>query len=83
MKSFLKITKTKLVLVLAFATLSFVTFFVMRMLHTIIIPYHATEKEMIYFIEYVFPAIFLLLTILKFYLFACVAVYLIEKSKTR
>ncbi len=83
MKHFLKITKTKFILILAFAILSFATFLATRILYTTIIPHDTTEEELIYFIEYVFPIIFLLLNILKLYLFACVAVYLIEKSKNR
>lgn len=87
MKRFLKITKTKLVLILVFVILSLVISLVISLVsgafYTIALNHYAAEEELIYFVEYILPIPFLLLTILKLYLFSCVAVYLIERSKNR
>jgi len=42
-----------------------------------------SEEELIFLIQYVLPIPFFILVVLKFYLFACLAIYFISKTENR
>ena len=80
MRKFLRLTKIKIVLTCIFVSVSFIAYLVNCIFVDIIIN-QKTIEEIRYFIENVLPAISFALTILKFYLFACLAIYFINKAE--
>jgi len=80
LKQFLKITKTKIIITISLIALSFVWKFIFAILYGAIINKIGFENVK-YYTDHIFSIPFYILLILKFYLFTCVAVYLIERSK--
>jgi len=80
LKQFLKISKIKIIVTFSLIILSFawamMTAYLYRALFDII-----SFENIEYYIDHVFPVPFYILSILKFYLFTCLAVYLVEKKK--
>ena len=83
MNQFLKLTKTKIRIVLYFFVLSFLFSMLFRIFNEALIENAVSEEELFFLVQYVLPIPYFILAALKFYLFACLAVYLIEKSKNR
>lgn len=80
LKQFLKITKTKIVITISLIVLSFIWKLIFAILYGKIVSRIGFEN-IEYYMDYILPMPFYILFILKFYLFTCVAVYLIERSK--
>lgn len=83
MSGLLKITKTKINIVLSFLVLQFLFSILFNIFHRIIISNTRSEEEIYFLIQYILPVPFFLLAILKFYLFACLAVYFVSKVENR
>lgn len=81
MNQFLKLTKTKIETILSFFVLHFLFSMLFNIIHKIFISSIRSEEELYFLIQYVLPVPFFLLTILKFYLFACLAIYFINKAE--
>ncbi len=81
MKQFLKITKIKLSIIFSFFILAFILSIVFRVFTEVAVNNITGKKEMEYFMKNIFPFAGLILTVLKFYLFACLAVYFTSKSE--
>ena len=81
LKQFLKITKTKTVITLSLITFSFIWQLIFSIIYGKILSRIGFEN-IEYYMDYIFPIPFYILFILKFYLFTCVAVYLIERSRS-
>jgi len=77
MRQFLKITKAKISIFLVFLALSFVWGSVTGILYRAVIK--ASSESLEYY--NIFQVLSLILFFVKFYLFTCLAVYLIEKKK--
>ncbi len=77
MNQFLKITKTKISIFLVFLALSFVWGSITGILYRAVIK--ASSESLEYY--NIFQVLFLMLLFIKFYFFACLAVYLAEKNK--
>lgn len=82
MKKFLKLTKIKLILTCVFVIVSFIVYLVNCIFVDIIIN-QKTIEEVRYFMKNVLPTISFILTALKFYLFACLAIYFVGKSEKK
>ena len=80
LKRFLKITKTKINILFTFLVLSFIWKIMIAILYGKIINRIGFENVE-YYMDYILPIPFYILFILKFYLFTCVVVYLVEKRK--
>ena len=80
LKRFLKITKTKIIITISLVVLSFVWQLIFTILYGKIISRIGFENVG-YYMNHIFPIPFYILFILKFYLFTCVAVYLVERSR--
>ncbi|MEA1937360.1 MAG: hypothetical protein U9N04_04600 [Patescibacteria group bacterium] len=81
LNQFLKPTKTKMKMMLYFFVLSFLFSMLFSIFNRALIV-SAISKEKLYFlIQYVLPIPCFILTVLKFYLFACLAVYFVGKIK--
>ena len=81
MNQFLKITKTKIKIILSFFVLHFLFSILFNILHRIFISNTRSEEELMFLFQYILPVPFFALTILKFYLFACLAIYFINKAE--
>ena len=80
MKQFLKITKTKINILFAFLALSFVFGKITSVLYVAIINKISFEN-MEHYTGSIFQIPFLVLLFIEFYLFACLAIYLVKKDK--
>jgi len=80
MNQFFKITKTKIKIVCCFFVVSFFFSVLSIIFNRMIIESSINEEELIFLSQYILPVLFFLLTILKFYLFACLAIYFINKE---
>lgn len=81
MNQFLKLTKTKIKIAFSFVVLSFLFSVLFNIFHRVLISNTKSEEELYFLIQYILPTPLLVLTILKFYLFACLAIYFINKAK--
>ena len=80
MKQFLKPTKIKIKMVFYFFALSFLFSVFFGILERILLSSSAIdEEELIFLFQYVLPIPCFILAALKFYLFACLAIYFIGK----
>lgn len=80
LKQFLKINKTKIKIFFVFLALSFVWGIMTSVLYGVILD-KAGFENIEYYMDHIFTIPFYILFILKFYLFACLAVYLVEKRE--
>ena len=80
MKQFLKLTKIKIKMVCYFFVLSFLFGMLFSIFDRTLIESSISEEELIFLSQYVLPIPYLILTALKFYLFACLAIYFINKA---
>lgn len=80
MCQFIKLTKIKIKIVFCFLILSFLFSMVFNIFNKILVSNTRSEEELVFLIHYVLPIPFFLLVILKFYLFACLAIYFINKK---
>ena len=83
MSDLFKITKLKINIVLSFLVISFLFSILFSIIHRIIISNTRSQEELIFLIQYILPVPFFALTILKFYLFVCLAIYFINKVEDR
>ena len=83
MCQFMKLTKIKIKIVFCFLILSFLFSIIFNILNKVFVSSARSEEELIFLIQYVLPIPFFILVILKFYLFACLAIYFISKVKDR
>lgn len=81
MKQFLKPTKIKLSIIFSFFVLAFILSLVFRVFTETVVSNITGEKEMEHFMKNIFPFAGFILTVLKFYLYACIAVYFINKAE--
>ncbi|MCK5466314.1 hypothetical protein KAI56_02335 [Candidatus Parcubacteria bacterium] len=81
MNQFLRLTKTKIKIVFYFFIISFLFGVLSVILNKALIESTVGEEELIFLIQYILPVPSLALTILKFYLFACLAIYFINKAE--
>lgn len=79
MKQFLKPTKTKIKMVLYFFILSFLFSVPFNILERMLLNSTMDKEKFIFLFQYILPIPCFVLAVLKFYLFACLAVYLIGK----
>ena len=79
MNQFLKLTKTKIKIALYFFVLSFLFSLLFGIFNRMLIESSVSEEELIFLSQYVLPIPFFILTALKFYLFACLAIYFVNK----
>ena len=79
MNQFLKPTKTKIKIALYFLVLSFLFSVLFSIFNRVFIESAISEEELFFLIQYVLPIPYFILTALKFYLFACLAIYLVSK----
>ncbi len=80
LKQFLKISKTKIAITFSLIILSFTWATMIAYLYRAILNSVGFENTE-YYMDHVFPIPFYILSILKFYLFTCLAVYLTGKEK--
>jgi len=83
MSDLLKITKIKIKIVISFLILSFLFSLFFNILNRTLFESSISEEELIFLSQYILPVPYFLLTILKFYLFACLAIYFINKDSKR
>ena len=81
MSDLFKITKLKINIVLSFLVLSFLFSALFSIFHRIIISNVRSDEELFFLIQHILPVPFFALTIFKFYLFACLAIYFINKAE--
>lgn len=81
MKKFLKLTKIKIKMVFCFFALSFFFGLLFSIFNRIIIESAISEEKLIFLSRYILPIPYFMLTTLKFYLFACLAVYFINRAR--
>ena len=81
MNQFLKLTKTKIKIAFSFFVLSFLFSVLFNIFQRVLISNTKSEEELYFLIQYILPTPLFVLTILKFYLFACLAIYFINKAK--
>ena len=81
MPDLLKITKTKIKIVFCFFVLSFFFSVLFSIFQGMIISNTRSEEEVYFLIQYVLPVPCFLLVALKFYLFACLAIYFVNKAE--
>lgn len=81
MNQFLKLTKTKIKMVFYFFVLSFLFGILFSAFNRALIESAISEEELIFLSQYILPIPYFILTFLKFYLFACLAVYFVNKAE--
>ena len=81
LNQFLKLTKIKIKIVFCFFVLSFLFSVLFGILNRALIVSAMSDEELFFLIQYVLPIPCFILTALKFYLFACLAIYLIGKAE--
>ena len=81
MKQFLKPTKTKLKIMLYFFALSFLFSVLFSIFNRMLIVNTLSREELYFLIQYILPIPYFILTVLKFYLLACLAIYLVSKAE--
>lgn len=83
MNQFLKLTKIKTKMMLSFFVLSFLFSILFNIFYRALFESSISEEELIFLSQYILPVPFFLLFIFKFYLFACLAIYFINKDWIR
>ena len=81
MNQFLKPTRTKLKIMLYFFALSFLFSTLFSIFNRMLIANTLSEEELYFLIQYILPIPCFVLVALKFYLFACLAIYLVSKAE--
>ena len=83
MNQFLKLTKTKIMMVFYFFILSFLFGMLFSAFNRTLIESAISEEKFIFLSQYILPIPYFILTFLKFYLFACLAIYIINKAEEK
>jgi len=82
MEQFLKPTKEKINITISFIVISFV-FYVINTFITSFIVSSKTMEEINYFFMNVFPVIANIFMVIELYLYACLAIYLVDKYRNK